>query len=784
MRGSTRMSKKSFQGLFRPRQRKTGFPASFRPVALLLLLLAAQLAWAAGFRIQDIRVEGLQRITAGTVFNYLPVKPGDTLDAKRSGEVIRALFKTGFFKDVRLERDGDVLVVVVQERPAIAELNFSGNKSIDTDALKEGLKDVGLAEGRTFNRSVLDRIERELERQYFNQGKYGVKIKTTVTPLERNRVAIDIDVTEGETARIKGINIVGNKAFDEDELLDQFKLSTGGWFSRFTKDNQYSRQKLAGDLEALRSFYLDRGYVNFKIKSTQVTITPDKRDIYITINVEEGEVYKLADIQLAGDYVGKPEDYFPLIHLRRGEPFNRKAVVESSDRISAMLSDKGYAFANVNAIPEIDEKEKTVAITYFIDPGKRVYVRRINIKGNSRTRDEVIRREFRQMEAAWFSGEKLKLSRERAQRTGYFEKVNVETPAVPGSPDQVDVNVGVTEKPSGELLAGLGYSQSDGFVFNASVSQENFLGTGKKVGLALQTSSANQRYEVSYTNPYYTVDGISRGFTLSYRATDFSNLSTADYRTDDGIIGMNFGIPLSEFNRFTFGGALHYINFKKGTSAPPEVSAWEAAEGNQYIDLELNVGWTHDSRDNALFPTKGSLQRLSGELSVPGSDLLYYKFSYKHRRYWPVFRGLVFSLNGELGYGTSYGGTSELPIFKNYFAGGPTSVRGYQSYSLGPRDSTGDPIGGNAKVVANAELYFPSPLYTDTMRFLTFFDAGSVFDTEGGKGLDPSEFRYSAGVGLAWLSPVGAITMSFAQPLKKDSQDEPEQFQFTFGTTF
>jgi outer membrane protein insertion porin family len=756
-------------------------------LVLPLLLLATQLAWGAGFKIEDIRVEGLQRITAGTVFNYLPVKPGDVLSERQSGEVIRALFKTGFFKDVRLERDGNVLVVVVSERPAIAEINFSGNKSIDKEALKEGLKDAGLSEGRTFNRSVLDRIEQELRRQFFNQGKYGVKLKTTVTPLERNRVAIDIDIIEGETARIKQINIVGNKAFDDDELLDQFSLSTGGWLSRFTKDNQYSKQKLAGDLQKLRSFYLDRGYVNFKIDSTQVTITPDKKDIYITINVHEGDVFTLSDVQLAGNYVGKAEDYFPLIHLRRGEPFNRKAVVESSERISTKLSDEGYAFANVNAVPEIDNKKKTVAITYFVDPGKRVYVRRINIRGNSRTRDEVIRREFRQMEAAWFSGKKLKLSRERAQRTGYFEKVSVETPAVPGATDQVDVNVKVEEKPSGELLAGLGFSQADGVVFNASINQENFLGTGKKVSLALKTSSANRAYVLSYTNPYYTVDGISRGFTLSYQTTDFQQLSAADYATDDGIVGMNFGIPLSEFNRFTFGGQFHFITFKKGASAPNEISNWQTREGSKYTDLELSVGWSHDSRDNALFPKEGSLQRLSARLTVPGSDLEYYKFSYKHRRFWPLFHELVFSLNGEVAYGAAYGGTSRLPPFENYFAGGPTSVRGYKSLSLGPRGTGvngGDPIGGNAKVTANAELYFPSPVYSDTMRFLTFMDAGSVVDTQGGKNSLSGELRYSAGVGLAWLSPVGALTMSFAKPLKKDSQDEPEQFQFTFGTTF
>jgi len=755
-----------------------------RRFVLLLLLVSCQSGFAASFTVADIRVEGLQRITAGTVFNYLPLRPGDRISDQRSGELIQALFETGFFKDVRLERDGDVLVVVVSERPAIAEINFSGNKSIDEEALKAGLEDAGLSEGRTFNRSVLDGIERELERQYFNQGKYAVKLESTVTPLERNRVAIDIDIIEGKTARIKQINIIGNETFAEDDLLDTFSLSTGGWLSSFTKDNQYSRQKLAGDLEKLRSHYLDRGFVNFRIDSTQVTITPNKNDIYITINITEGAVFTLIDVQLAGDYVGPADSYFPLIHLRRGEPFNRKQVVESSDRISAKLSDEGYAFANVNAVPEIDEQNKSVAITYFVDPGKRVFVRRLNVRGNSRTRDEVLRREFRQMEAAWFSGEKLKLSRERAQRTGHFEKVSVETPAVPGTTDQVDINVSVEEKPSGALLAGLGFSQSDGIVFNASVNQDNFLGTGKKVSLALKTSSANKHYEVSYTNPYATVDGISRGFTLSYRTTDFDELSVADYATDDAIAGVNFGIPLSEFNRFTFGANLHAIDFKPGTTATTQITDWVTAEGTSYVNLELNLGWAHDSRDSALFPTTGALQRLSGEASVPGSDLEYYKLSYKHRRYWPLFRDLVFSLNGEVAYGSAYGDTSQLPLFEHYFAGGPSSVRGFQSLSLGPRDSSGDPFGGNAKVTANAELYFPSPIYPDTMRVVTFVDAGSVFDTELGDGFDSDELRYSAGVGLAWLSPVGALSVSYAVPFREDAQDEPEEFQFTFGTTF
>jgi len=754
-------------------------------VLLLWLGLAAQ-TLAEGFRVADIRVEGLQRITAGTVFNYLPVKPGDTIDFDRTSEIVRELYRTGFFKDVRLEKAGDVLVVVVTERPAIAEINFSGNKSIETEALTEGLKDIGLAEGRTFDRPVLDRIEQELERQYFNQGKYAVKLTSTVTPLERNRVAIDINVVEGETALIKTINIVGNLAYDEDDLLDEFELSTGNWLSRFTKDNQYSRPKLAGDLETLRSYYLDRGYVNFKIDSTQVTITPDKNDIYVTINITEGDIYTISDIRLAGDLIEEPEGYFDLVRLRRGQPFDRKSIVESSDRISAKLSDMGFAFANVNSIPELDEDNKTVAVTFFVDPGNRAYVRRINIRGNSRSRDEVIRREFRQMEAAWFSGEKLKLSRERVQRTGYFDAVNVETPSVPGSGDEVDINVSVTEKPSGSLLAGLGYSQSDGVVVNASINQDNFAGTGKKVSLALRTSSANQLYQIAYTNPYYTVDGISRGFDLSYRSIDFRDLNTADYKTDDIIAGMSFGIPLSEFNRFNFGLAAHHIDFEVGSDPSDEVLDFEEAEGNKFLNFETTLNWRHDSRDAAIFPKTGALQSLFGEASVPGSDLTYYKISYEHRRYWKLTQDLIFSARAEVGYGDSYGDTSRLPLWENYFAGGPTSLRGFKARSIGPRDSQGDPIGGNGLYTGTVELLFPPPLrqVSEAVRISTFVDFGGLVDTKQTDLFDPDELRYSTGVGVSWLSPVGALTVSYALPFNADAQDEEEEFQFTLGTTF
>ena len=753
--------------------------------AFFLLGWATQVV-AEGFRVEDIRVEGLQRITAGTVFNYLSVKPGDQISFDRTGDIVRELYKTGFFKDVRLEKVGNVLVVIVSERPAISEINFSGNESIDSEALKEGLKDIGLAEGRTFERSVLDRIEQELERQYFNQGKYAVELTSTVTPLERNRVAIDIDVVEGATALIKQINIVGNTAFEEDDLLDEFESSTGGLLSRFTKDNQYSRPKLAGDLEILRSYYLDRGYVNFKIDSTQVTITPDKRDIYITINISEGDVYIISDIRLAGELVGETEEYFPLIHLRRGEPFARKAVVGSSDRISVRLSDLGHSFANVNSIPEIDEENKTVAVTFFVDPGKRVYVRRINITGNARTRDEVIRREFRQMESAWFSGEKLKLSRERVQRTGFFNTVNVETPSVPGSADEVDINVAVEEKPSGSLLAGLGFSQSDGVIINASVNQDNFAGTGKRVSLALRTSDANQQYQVAFTNPYYTIDGISRGFEVSYRTTDFDDLDTADFKTDNAVIGMNFGIPLSEFNRFTFGARVHYIDFEAGNQPSDEVLEFEQTEGNSFLNFEVTLSWRHDSRDSAIFPNTGALQSLFAEAAVPGSELTFYKVSYEHRRYWQLGEDLVVSLNGQIGFGDSYGDISRLPFFENFFGGGPGSVRGFEARSIGPRDSEDDPLGGNLFYAGGIEVLFPPPFMKDTesVRLAAFVDAGTVIDTDQSDYFESTELRYSVGLGASWLSPVGALTVSFGVPFNGDDEDDEEQFQFSFGSTF
>ncbi|MES9956475.1 MAG: outer membrane protein assembly factor BamA [Sedimenticola sp.] len=755
-------------------------------LCFVLLILQPLLVFADTFVIRDIRVEGLQRISAGTVFNYLPVKIGEKIDADETPGIIKSLYKTGFFKDIRLEREDDVLIIFVSERPAIAKIDISGNDSLETEQLLLALKDIGLAEGRVFNRSILDKIEQELRRQYFSQGKYGVKLKSTVSPLERNRVGVSISISEGETARIRKINIIGNDSFDEEDLLDEFTLAPSGFFSTISKNDQYSRQKLSGDLEKLRTFYLDRGYINFKITSTQVSITPDKNDIYVTVNIAEGDVYTISDIKLAGELGAEKEELFPLIHLARGEVFSRKSVIGSSERITDLLGNKGYAFANVNSIPEIDEENRQVGITYFIDPGKRVYVRRINMRGNNETRDEVLRREMRQMESAWFSRALVTRSRERLQTLGFFDEVNIETPAVPGSTDQVDVNVSVIEKPMGNLLAGLGYSQSSGLVFTTSISQRNFLGTGKRVNIGFDNSDANTNYTLGYTNPYYTVDGISRGFTLSYRAADFDEVDTAKYLTDTAVAGVNFGIPISETERVGITFDLVGTDYKVGSTASTEISQFSTDNGDSFVDFKLGANWTRDSRDSALLPTKGSIQRLWASATIPGSDLEYYKISYKHKRYFPVSKATSFALSADLGYGDVYGSTTRLPYWENYFGGGVKSVRGFKDYSLGPRDSNNDPLGGNFRLIANAELFYQPgiKLLDRSVRLGWFLDAGNVYDTSGDNEIDLGELRYSTGVSALWLSPMGALGLSFGLPLNDKSSDDVERFQFTFGTTF
>ena len=751
---------------------------------VLLALVLTPVHAFESFEVADIRVEGLQRISAGTVFNYLPVKVGDLLTTEDSEAAMRALFRTGFFNDIYLEREGNVLVVNVKERAAISSIEITGNEDLETEALLEGLEQIGLAEGRVFDRSLLDKVEQELQRQYYSRGKYSVKIDATVTPLERNRVGILIDISEGRVARIRQINIVGNHQYTDEELKDDFTLEPPNLFSFVTKSDQYSKQKLSADLEILRSFYLDRGYLNFNINSTQVSITPDKRDIYITINITEGEQYRIREVTLSGDLVLQPEELFPLVRINPDDVFSRKRVTEAVDRISEKLGDQGYAFANVNTVPDLDDETNEVDLAFFVDPGDRVYVRRVNVSGNVTTRDEVLRREMRQMEAGWFSAEKVERSRTRLQRLGYFEDVNVETPTVPGTTDQVDVNYSVTEQSSGSITAGLGYAQTSGVLFNVAISQDNFLGSGKRVSFAFNNSDINTVYNFSYVNPYYTVDGVSRGFGIFFRETEADEANLSDYSTDSFGGNVSFGIPINEYDTIRFNAEYENLELKKTNSSPDEVTDFIDDHGDQYNTLRLTGSWSHDTRNKAIFADKGGLQRFVVEAAVPGSELEYYKVDYRQQRYVPLTRNLTLEMSADIGFGDGYGDFDELPFFENYFAGGVRSVRGFEDNSLGPLDSKNNPIGGSMKLVGGAELFFPVPFLeaSNSYRMSAFFDIGNVYD--GVDSFDASDLRYSVGLGGIWLSPMGPLAVSFGFPLNDESEDDVQNFQFTFGSFF
>lgn len=739
---------------------------------------------AASFVVEDIRIEGIRRISAGTIFNYLPVRVGDKASERTAGEAIRKLFETGFFKDVRVERDGDVLVVQVVERASIASITFNGNDNFDTERLSEPLKQIGFAEGEIFVRSTYDQVEQELRRAYFAQGRYGVKIESTVTPLERNRVGINFDVSEGKVASIRKINVVGNSVFDDDDLIALFQLSTPGWFTWLNKRDQYSKERLAADLETLRSFYLDRGFVNFNIDSTQVSISPDKKDVYITVNVTEGEKFTVSEVELAGNLVAPQSELIPLIALREGDVFSRKDVTETTQSLATRLGQDGYAFANVNAVPEINNESRKVKLTFYVDPGKRVYVRRINFKGNSKTRDEVMRREMRQLEGAWIDTTKVDRSRTRLERLGYFDNINVETPAVPGTQDQVDVDISVEERPSGNFLAGLGYSQSQGIIFNTELVQENFLGTGNRVSVSFNNSNVNRAFGLGFLNPYWTDDGVSLGFNAAYRETDAEDANLSSYTLDQLEGGATLGFPVNEFDVLNVGAAVKHTTFTAGGNASQEVFAFRNREGKDFLTLELSASFTHDSRNSRLLPDEGSLTKVTGDIAVPGGDLTYYKTTILHQHLFPIIGDYTLMLEGEVGYGEGFGDTEDLPLFENFLAGGIRSVRGFEANTLGPRDSRNEPFGGNLKMVGSAELILPVPFLEDVKQFrlTTFVDMGAVFGDN--QDFDTGDFRYSAGIGAIWLSPLGAMTFSYAVPLKTKSADEVEPFQFTFGTSF
>ncbi len=737
------------------------------------------------FIISDIRVDGLERIEPGTVFNYLPLKVGDEVNDEAAEESIKVLFKTGFFNDVQLNRDGDVLVVVVEERPSIASIEFEGNDEFKDDVLTEGMEQAGFAEGRIYNQSALDKVVQDLKNQYFNLGRYSASVDTEVTPLERNRVAITFNIDEGVVAKIKKISIVGNEAFEDKKLLKRFNLSTKKVFNFLFKKDQYSKQKLEADLETLRSFYQDQGYLEFKIESTQVSISDNRQDIFITIALNEGDLFTVGDIRVEATDTVPAEELEALLNLGPGDVFSRKAVSESRAAITDRLANDGYAFANVNAIPDIDRENKTVSFAFAIDIGRRVYVRRINISGNLATRDEVLRRELRQFEGAWYSAEDIQRSRVRLQRLGFFEDVRIETPQVPGTNDQVDLEVVVKERSTGTFLFGVGFSDEDGVLLQANISQDNLFGSGKELEVDINTSDVSRVVSIGYKNPYYTLNGISRGFRISSRRIDAAEADTAEFIAETELLGLEYQIPLSEFNSINFGIAGERIDLTTTPETPPEFEDF-ISQNPESDNFKFTTSWSLDTRDSIIYPTIGFLRRFSLEATLPGSDLTYYKTTGRVSWFRPLSQRFVLRLGGELGYGDGFDELEVLPFFENFFAGGPNSVRGFDSRSLGPLDSgeTPEPTGGSARFLANVEVLTPFPGSEDAKdkRVGFFIDAGQVYSEADG--IDLGELRYSAGIAFYWFSPVGPLTISVAQAINDEPGDDTESVQFSLGTLF
>jgi outer membrane protein insertion porin family len=762
------------------------------------LIAAAVVAVCAGpalavnpFVVKDIRVEGIQRTEAGTVFSYLPVRVGETFDDTKSIAAIKALYATGFFKDVRLEEENGVLVVMVEERPAISTVDFTGTKEFEKDVLVKALKEIGVGEAKTFDKSSVDRAEQELKRQYLSHGLYGVKVTTTVTPIERNRVTVMFNVDEGDTARIKQISIVGNKKFSDKELLQTLQLSTSGWFTWYSKADQYSKTKLTGDIEAIKSFYLNRGYLEVNVESTQVAITPDKKDIYLTINISEGEQFKVAGVKLEGELFGREEELKSLILLKQGNIYSGELLTESNKRIADRMGTFGYAFANVNANPEVDRDKREVTFTFFIDPGKRAYVRHMNIAGNTTTRDEVIRREFRQFEGSWYDGNKIKLSRDRVDRLGYFKDVTIETPEAAGTSDQVDVNVTVVEKPTGNFMIGGSFSQAEKFTFTASIQQANFAGSGNTIGLELNTSKYSRTIAFSQTDPYFTDDGISQSFELYLRTTNPPALNVGTYKVKQTGGRLSYGVPFSETDTVFFGVGLERTSIQTDDSSPlrfkqyvTQMTGNQSGVGTATTNaIPLTAAWARDSRDSAITPTYGGYKRANLELDVMG-DSKYYRAVFEQQWYRPITRKMTLALKGEIDYGRGLSGKT-YPVFKNFYGGGIGSVRGYTSSSLGVVDpNTGDALGGATRVIGNAELQMPFPgSGTDkSLRWFGFLDGGQIYQER--QKIRANELRFSAGLGVSWISPVGPLKLSYAWALNDKPGDRIERFQFQMGTGF
>jgi len=820
-----------------------------RILALMLgCLLWANTALATDpFIISDIRVEGLQRISEGTVYNYLPLDAGDELTAAATRSSIRELYRTGFFQDIQFARDGNILVIMVRERPAIANVQITGNKAIKEEDLKRVMFDIGLSEGEVFDRLVLDRLQQELVKQYFSQGRYAVVVDARVTELDRNRVRISIVIDEGDVAEIRHINIVGNETFSDKEIQDDFESDIPPFWKFWSKDGQYSREKLSGDIEKLRSYYLDRGYVDFNVESTQVSIGPDKENIYITANVVEGEVYSVDDVQITGDLVIDEGTLRRLIVVQPGEIFSRKKVEQSVENITGILANIGYAFANVNPITDVDRANRQVSINFFVDPGKRVYIRRITFVGNSKTKDEVLRREMRQMEGAWFSQSAIDRSRVRLQRLTYFETVEVETPAVPGTDDQVDVILSVIERPAGSFTVGLGYSQVQGLILSLSVQQDNFIGSGKRLGLGISYSSIIKSLNISYDNPYWTDDGISRGFYARYQEFDQGQANISTFTSSEWALGVNFGVPITEVDYIRSGFGIRSSQINIGQTECIDPKPWVPAEGpcleiglvpregdplsksldfdgndiisdkeREFDILDFSVSWTRDSRNHFLNPSRGSAQSLILQASLPGSSRDYYKLIYRGAKYWPIWGGLVFSLRTNLGHGDSYDSYDKksqakplgsdpnepnwpvalcdptdvmlldtgLPFYEHFYSGGVRDLRGYDDNTLGPKDGFCRSVGGDFKVTGGAELAFPTPFMSGQSGTRIALFVDTGYVYENISAFDVDKMRGSFGLSVTWEAPIGPIVISYAFPFRDQPGDRTEDLQFSFGTTF
>ncbi|MFT4797847.1 MAG: outer membrane protein insertion porin family [Candidatus Azotimanducaceae bacterium] len=767
---------------------------------LLAVFTAAMCIQAQAFTISDIRVEGLQRVSAGTVFAAIPVNVGDDLTEADMRTVVRQIFQTGSFDDVKIGREGSVMVIVVKERPAIDSLVIEGNKAIKTEALLDGLTKSGLSEGEIFEKVTLEHIRADLERQYVSQGRYGARIITTLEDLPRNRVAIKIDVTEGDVAGLRHINIVGNKVYDDATLLDLLELKLPTFFSFYTKDDRYSREKLSGDLETLESQYLDRGYLNFSIDSTQVAIAPNKEDVYITVNITEGEVFTVNDVEIAGELQDIPEAGIRgLLFVQPGQKFSRQLITSSEEQIEAALGNAGYTFASATGQPIALDETNEVDVKFFIDAGKRAYVRRINFRGNTFTKDEVLRREMRQLEGGWASNAYIERSKVRLERLGFFREVNVETPAVAGTDDQIDVNYTVQEQPSGSISATVGYAQDSGLLLGASYQENNVFGTGNSVNVGINHSDFQTAYNLSFFDPYYTVDGVSRGYSVFYRKSDFDERNIARFSTDSFGGSVNFGYPVSEISRVSFSVGYENTNIKEGIFPAQEISQFLNREGNKFDLFTLKAAYSMSALNRGLLPTGGRSQSLSFETTIPGSELEFYRIDYNGQIFFPITRALTLRLATDLGYGDAFGGTTTYPFYKNFYAGGFGSVRGYETNTLGPRSTPSpadpfndpDPIGGNVAIGFNAEIIFPLPFIEDQrqMKSVFFLDGGNVFNTNClevstiCRELSDGELRYTAGFAMTWITGFAPLSFSISVPLNEKDGDETESFQFELGKT-